>query len=370
MSRRPLLFASLWVSMAGAGVAQNEVKHYDGTTEFTSRGATGTDAKTLLQRIPGDQHGTNNTIAELWMVLQDQNVLTSEMFSVEVRGNDPLGPATGQPDMGAGGLIASFGPFDITFPGISGASAALLVFTGLGVTVPDGCAVPAGDFYVGIATPAEPGWTSDGVSCWISAALSGFAGEQQNPGAIGYTGVAGVSGLGWDCNTTTSVIALGSGNRSWNIGTRIDQGVAQPFADNPAAFTGAGGMGINPNFGYAGIFPWMARPGTPDGIGVRVRVTQPVGTPVMLVIGGSAFPAGINVFATGPGLCVGPPYILSPPVLTGPPGDPSMPVTTSEAVFGPAAGSPAYAGAVIYVQGLAGLGGPSPELTSLCRIQL
>ncbi len=357
--------SSFWALTAALAVAQSEMRHYDGTTEFTSRGATGTDAKTLLQRIPGDQHGSNNTVVAVRMILQDQNALTTEIFTLELRGNDPAGPPTGQPNMGAGGLLGSAGPFDVLFPCPSGACAALFTFSGLAIPVPDGPSVPGGDFYTALATPAEPGWTGDGVSCHISAALSGLNGEQQNPGAIGYTGAAGISGLGWDANTTTGAIALGSGNRSWNMATQLMESVAQPFADNPAVFTGVGGNGANPNFGYAGIFPFMARAGGPDGMGVRVRTNRPVGTPVCLVIGASLFGACANIFASGPGLCIAPPYIISPVVLTAPPTDAAAAI--SEAIFGPAAGNVAFAGAQIYVQGF--MKGPN-ELTCLCRIQL
>lgn len=230
--------------------------------------------------------------------------------------------------------------------------------------VPDGPAVPAGDFYTAIATPAEPLWSTDGFSCHISAALSGLAGEEMNPGAVGYTGVAGESGLGWDVGSTTGSIALGSGNRAWNIGTQLLESVTQASADNPLVFTGTGGHGANPNYGYAGIFPFMGRAGGPDGLGVRVRTSRPVGTPVRLIVGTALFPAALNLFP-GPGLCIAPPYFFTPPVLTVPPLDAAA--ATSEARFGPTPGDVGFAGLELFLQGL--MGAPK-ELTTLCRMQL
>src|SRR5262249_5735374 len=190
--------------------AQNALQHYDGTTEFTSRGASGTAAKTLLQRIPMDQACGRTAIASLTCTIQDQSAVTPESFTIEVRSTDPAGPPTGAPDMSPAGLIASVGPTPITFPG-TGVSAPVLTNA---VAFAPG--VPAGDIYIGLAFPAAPGWTADGISIHCSAALSGLAGEQMRATAIGYTGVAGLSGLGWD-SAAGGPPALGSGNRSWNL---------------------------------------------------------------------------------------------------------------------------------------------------------
>src|SRR5262245_49868837 len=190
----------LAVSIAGLAMplaAQNALQHYDGTTEFTSRGATGTAAKTLLQRIPMDQACGRTAIASLTCTIQDQSAVTPESFTIEVRSTDPAGPPTGAPDMSPAGLIASVGPTPITFPG-TGVSALVLTTA---VAIPlfaFAPGVPAGDIYIGLAFPAAPGWTADGISIHCSAALSGLAGEQMRATAIGYTGVAGLSGLGWD----------------------------------------------------------------------------------------------------------------------------------------------------------------------------
>src|SRR5262249_7113637 len=77
--------------------AQNALQHYDGTTEFTSRGASGTAAKTLLQRIPMDQACGRTAIATLTCTIQDQSAVTPESFTIEVRGTDPAGPPSGAP---------------------------------------------------------------------------------------------------------------------------------------------------------------------------------------------------------------------------------------------------------------------------------
>ena len=63
--------------------------------------------------------------------------------------------------------------------------------------------------------------------------------------------------------------ALGTGNRAWFIAARFAQDVLQPFADNPTVFIGGTTAGLNPNFGYAGIFPDVVRG---DSISWRARM--------------------------------------------------------------------------------------------------
>ena len=342
--------------------AQNALQHYDGTDEFTSRGGVGTAAKTLLQRIPMDQVCGRTGLSSLTCIIQDQSAATPESFTIEVRATDPAGPPTGAPDMSPAGLLASVGPVPITFPG-SGVSA-VVVTTALTIPLaPFAPGVPAGDVYIGLALPASPLWTTDGISIHISAALSGAAGEQMRAGAVGYTGAVGLSGLGWDSPAGGPPV-LGSGNRSWNVRAGFVDDTLQPFASNAAVFTGAGGTGLDPNFGYAGIFPDTLARG--DTVGWRALATGSVGDLAFLVLG-PPLPAGPIVFAPFGLLCLVPSGPLTNVGLAfygaAPPGEPA---TTVAATWGPFAvpftGFDAYAQALSFKLP-AGIG----VLTTSCR---
>jgi hypothetical protein len=116
MRRLTLISAGILAATATVAVAQNELHHFDGTIEFVSRGTNAVNAKTLLQRLPADQICGADSITDSTLFLQDQDFNTPETFAIEVRGNNAAGPATGSPDMSAGGLIGTTGPIPITFP--------------------------------------------------------------------------------------------------------------------------------------------------------------------------------------------------------------------------------------------------------------
>jgi hypothetical protein len=324
--------------------AQQEIRFFDGTVEFTSRGgAAATAQKGLYERIPADQTCGAAAIHSMQLTLQDQDQTTTENFVIEVRGNDPAGPTTGQPDLSAAGVIGS-----VTVTGFSfgtGIGAAVSIVT---VTFPVGGlllpasppGVPGSDLYVGVNSPITPGWPADGLGMHISAAIAPNVGEQMRTTAIGYTGLAGNAGMGWDSNLTALTSALGSGNRAWNVGVRFIQDTLQPFADNAAVFTGLAGVGLNPNFGYTGIFPDLVRG---DGLGLRLRSKAAPGS--------SAFIA-FDFALTGPlaipgidgALCLNllTLTLLPTPVLTGPP--PAGAGWASEAIIGPFTGIASLAG--------------------------
>jgi hypothetical protein len=364
MTKRFMTALLLAAGFTASAAAQNEIFHHDGTTEATSRGTTGTNAKTLLQRLPGDMTGGATGTIEHVMVVQDQNGTTTESFTYEVRADNPASPNS--PDMAPAGLLGSAGPFTLTFP-CPGVPCALIITLTLGapipVPAPGTSGTPSGDFYVGLAFPPAPLWTADGISNWISFTSGSNAGEQMNTAATGYPpGGVGGSGLGWQYDATLlTPPSLASGNRVWYNTTRLVDNTSQPFADNPTAFTGVN-SGLNPNYGCAGIWPDLTRTGgSTDKIGVRVRTIEPLGTPVLLIYGLSTI-APTAVPGVGGLLSIAPPFQITAAVSTviPPSGLHSQNAAETEAVFGPATAPAFVVGKTIYVQGVVlGVSGPS-----------
>jgi len=348
--------------------AQNRLEHRDGTTEFTSRGgAAGTSAVTLYQRYPGDQICGLNTVGQMVLVLQDQNVTTAEPVTFEIRGSDPT-YAQGRPDYdpttsGGPGLIASAGPFTLTFPtpasGLISAAGWTITFNPtvslLSLTNPLPPGTPNGDVYGGVAVPANAAWPNDGVSEHIST-TSGIVnpGEQMNPITNNtYTLIPNQSGMAWQRDTTLNATPLAHvPNRAYMTSFRWVEDVLQPYAENAVAFTGVN-SGQNPNYGYAGIFPYLDRQDAnlnpiPDNIGFRVRATAPAGY-VSLLFASPALLPPFQFPGIGGYLCIDI-VTFAPdfPLLLGsattqavatnplsPAGFPGEPTTTTEACFAP-----------------------------------
>jgi hypothetical protein len=210
--------------------------------------------------------------------------------------------------MTPGGVIASSAVTTFAFPPppIGTATAATVTFTfptpfPLPNTTTAG---PGADIYVGLAFPAAPSWPADGI------ALLASGNELMSATAVGYTGTAGISGLGWDCDTTLGTVALAVSNRAWPVTLITTSDSLQLFADNPAVFTG-GANGLNPNFGYAGLWPDVNRP---DGIGFNVRTGAGVGsTAHFFVTGPSLLPAPVSVVGVGI-LCIDPNITIPAPL--------------------------------------------------------
>ncbi len=335
-----------------SAVAQNELSHYDGTTAFASRGVSGANEKGWLQRIPGDQAGGASQIHSHQMVLQDQDVCTAEPMQIVIYGNDGAGAPTGEPD--AFGTPIAAGNVTLDGSGFcpGGFAFTFTVTWSTPIVLPfQDCAVPGNDIYVGVRAPAQPLWSADGLSMHASTT------EDENVGTPGYTGAAGVPGLGWDVDFTAGTKALGTSNRAWNNRTRFVDDVVQPFASNPGVFGAE-----EPHFGYAGIFPDLARG---DQVGVRLRSSAPVGTSSWLLVSASSAPASTNALSNGV-LCLGGFIVIVGPVSTIAPGGQA----TSESVFGPFAVPSGIApGAVAYVQGLT-FPGPLFNLSTLASIHL
>lgn len=350
------------------GMAQNELWHYDGTTDFTSRGTSGVDIKTLMQRIPGDQACGATEVAEHVFLVQDQNGTSPETLTFEIRVNDAT-VTGGAPDMSALGLLATTGPLPIVFPCPAAICAIQLTLTwGTPIVLPAISGTPAGDFYVGLNFPASPLFPADGISLHASGTSGANLGEQMNAAAVGYSPApVGNAGMGWQWDGTTLLPpTLGSANRAWRITTRFVDDVTQPFADNPTTFTGVN-SGLNPNFGYAGIWPDTTRSNaTTDKIGVRVRTTNPPGTLVLLLYGLTSG-APTSIPGVDGRLCILPPYRTTPTVKTVA-GGPDQPISTSAALFGPSPVPPVFIGLNLFIQGVSF--GAVPRFATMCRVNV
>jgi hypothetical protein len=334
-----------------------------------------------MQRIPGDQACGTTQISQAVFNIQDQTGATPESYQYQVRANDSAMP--GQPDMSPAGLLGSSALTPVQFPGGGIVALGVTLSFSPPISLPAAGApgVPAGDIYVGLELPAAPLWTSDGISIHMSAGSGGptAPGEQQNPNAPGYTGMPGVAGLAWEYNLNPfsgfpfPMPVANIPNRAWDLRTRYLDGVTQGFAWNPAVFNGApnnqpSDPGLNPNFGYAGIWPDMLRVPGPDGFGFRVRTTQPPGASAFLLVGISPQPTPLTFFGVSGSLCMMPLLdVILGPVTTLP--APGQPATTSQAQFGQFPGNAAYVGAAIYAQGVT-IGSSGIILASMCTMFL
>lgn len=286
---------------AAQGSGGNHLHHYDGTTEGTSRGqGLAFEDVTVLQRYPWTQCCNRTRLCCVEFTLQDQNPATPEHFYVEVRGSDlsdPLYPL-GKPDMSPSGLLAAPMPMTAFFSGpVQQFSLSMPC-----IPLPGGTGAAA-DFYVGIRFSLSPLWPLDGASCHFSGRVTASPGEQfltpPNPMYL-----AGKPGLAWSWSASAGTVPS-SLDRSWKIAAGLYEDVCQPFADNPTAFTGLLGTGLNRNYGYAGIWPDLG--GRGDAIGWRVRSVAPVGSVTVLVVG-TKLPSPVNLtpFGFDGLLCVDP----------------------------------------------------------------
>src|SRR5262245_17223919 len=115
--RKSLIAGACLFAIAATAAAQNEMNAHDGTIESVSRGsAPAINAKALMQRIPADQAGGAAALTSAVLFVQDQNFNTAETIALELRGNNPAGPATGSPDMSAAGLLGTTGNLSLQFP--------------------------------------------------------------------------------------------------------------------------------------------------------------------------------------------------------------------------------------------------------------
>ncbi len=268
--------------LAQSPLGGNLLYHYDGTTEATSRGGVaGTDEVSVLQRFPWDQCCGRTRLCCIQYTMQDQDPTTVESYTLEVRRSNPPTAAFpfGSPDMSPAGVIRSY-PMRYDY-GVIARRIALEIMPC--IPLPELVGVPAADFYIGLRFAPNPNWpASDGVSCHTSGRLLGNVGEQFNALHPARYAMAPSVGLAFLHNWTTGVTSLASGDRAWAISAGLYEDVCQPVAFNPSRFTGTGGTGLDPNFGYAGIFPDVAQG---DAVGWRVRSVVPPGNPCVLLVG-------------------------------------------------------------------------------------
>lgn len=349
--RTLLCTSALLLAAATSASAQNELFYYDGTTAFASRGASSSAEKGLIQRIPGDQVGGASEIHSHVILLQDQDVCTTEPYQLVIYGNDAAGAPTGEPDVASpiafGNLVLDASAF---CPGAFAFNVTITWTTPIALPFQD-CQTPANDIYFGVRLPATTLWpATDGLACQASDT------EDENPATVGYTGVAGVPGLAWDVNFTAGTKGLASSDRAWRMSTRFVDDVVQPFASN-AAFGAE-----DPHFGYAGLFPDPTRG---DQIGVQLRSSAPIGTSSWLLVSANRMPA-VTSPVSGGVLCLANPIALIGPVPTAAPTGSSVSQTT----FGPAPFPGVLPpGVKISVQGLT-FPGPLFNLSTMATVLL
>jgi len=354
----------------------NLMYHYDGTTEFTSRGVGGVAQKLLLQRIPADQLCGATALYSVTTVIQDQNAATVEgPVSFELRGD---GAPPNTPNIA--GAICSLPLGPIAFGGVGVVAMKLTITMPAPCLLPGICSTPAGDIYLGLGLPPVPTWPADGISMHMSA------NELHCPTCVPYATApypAGSpvhsTGLGWDVGYVggaPTTVHLGTLNRAWNIGGRYREDTLQPYADNAVRFTG-GAAGANPNYGYPGIFPDSS---LGDALGFNVQSSLPVGSPYFLVIGfdvcpGLPLPLGLLTPDSSQILCLSPILVVGPVLTVAPPPclrwyggvEPSV----SQGSFGPLALPFTSCGtnASIRAQGV-GLAGALVQVSTSCRVDL
>ena len=373
------MLASLTLGVGLAAQSQgNLMYHHDGTTEFSSRGVSGVDQKALLQRIPADQLCGATMMISTTTVIQDQNALTPEgPVTFEVRGDDPI--PTNRPDF-VGPPLCLLGLGMITFPGAGAVAMKLTITFSAPCILPRICSTPQGDIYIGFGLPAVPTWPADGMSVHTSA------NELHCPTCVPYAanptlgGPAHSTNLGWDVGYVAGVptnIWLGTLNRAWRIGGRYREDTLQPFASHPR-FSG-GAAGLNPNFGYAGVWPDAA---LGDALGFNLQSGLPVGSPCFLLLGPDAcpgLPLPPNLLSPDSSLilCLMP-WIVVGPSITVAPGpclrDPALggfETCVSQADFGPFLLPFTTCGAngSIHAQAV-GINGPFVQVSTSCRVGL
>jgi hypothetical protein len=373
---KPASIVCVLVLLGAAAPAQNRLAHFDGTREFVSRGTLNpTLAKTVIQRVPCDQARGALFLKEIRIIVQEQNVTTPDPIAVEVRTNNPAAPGT--PDMSAAGLLSTTGFFVVPFnpTPIAQAVSVTVPFSGSGLPLPAPTGTPGGDWYLCVALSPAPGFpVSDGMLVGASGAIPGAEGEQMEPFSFGYTFIPNDSGLAWEYDPSTGTVAEASVNRSWEIIGRYAQDTLQPSASSPAFLGGPNGTGLNPNYGYAGIWPHLTRvvgvATDPDDLGFRYLTDLPVGTPVVLAAAlfTLPFPVGVGPAAL-PGsaglvldvnflLVVETVFTVAPPV-----GEPAV----SQALFGPYPVGGIDGIGPLHFQA-AGVVGPQVKLSTTCKV--
>lgn len=262
----------------------NSISIYDGSTESTSRGNIGVGTGRVIQCLPAYAADGSWALVGTRFVMQDQNSLTSENFTVEVLpDNGPGGP----PDPLNPVLV--LGPFASATTTTGGVAAFIYTVTFDPIEVPCGRNV-----YVSIRLPANPVWTADGLSIHNSS-QNGAAGRERPKGDPN-------ANMNFAWQEIGGVVNEPASERMWNIEFLVDNPALQPFAEQ-LAFTHAtfGATAARRDFGQAGLFPDVGdlrAENRFDGLGWRLRSVLHTGTglPAMLFLCPARLPGWIPIF--------------------------------------------------------------------------
>lgn len=271
MQAKTVLLSTILAAFASASLQGQQAFGLTNGSTFTSRGSLGTGAGELQQGFPSAHHRgigeqtAGCVIQAVRATVQDQNSATTENYEVVVRaGTDNSGPTA---------QIVRVGPLSLP-PGNGGAIAYQVTTTFQSAIVLPGCDQ---FFAAGVALPAAPNWTADGLSIRLHPAPQTHSRAQSHA---------------WEINTTaTTRLAQPA---SWGIELLTDAAVLQM------------GNGVG-NYTMEGIFP-----ATGNDITARARFAPSLaggicalwlgtwrqgGTPIFpasakLYIAGTLLPAG------------------------------------------------------------------------------
>jgi hypothetical protein len=276
--RKSLPFAAL-LGLAALGAAQvpsNEFHVYDGSVEFTSRGALADNEGEILQGVSGAHFGYLRTAVGMFGTIQDQNNSTAETYHLVIRKDD----GTGKPDISPTGLIYMEGPYTYSGTGTGTVGSFPMRWT-FQKPVP----LPNEPFFYGIrigTVPSPNVWPADGGSVHMSGGYPtrNVCGERPRLGVV--------PNLAWDVVYTAgqpASVAPTTLDRSYSLGLLFETALLQPYSIDPASAC-APKLGT-PDFGYAALWPDLAdleKNGYLARFGWRIRdAGAPGGLGVVLV---------------------------------------------------------------------------------------
>lgn len=266
---RSLILASLSLTLAATATAQtpNYFDMWSGCTNYTSRGALGTNAGDNLLEVPAshfsgvghDATGTGTVLTGFRHVLQDQNAATGESYSFVVRGD-----ASGQPDCTAAGLLLQTAP--LAAPTGVGTLAWIITAT---LATPSTALPLCNTYYHGLNLPANAGWTADGLSSHMSSYYVIGATQADNPAPNAHN-------LAWNCLAGAPTQPTSSRVIRYELALNaavLRLGNTDPTLIGNAAncvSTLLNSFGNPRSFGAGGLYPELGG-GRNDGIDYRIN---------------------------------------------------------------------------------------------------
>ncbi len=303
--------------------AQNRLQHHDGSNEGSTPGIT-TGAppgsgQGIIQRFPEEQWCGRDCISCITVEFEDLAPGVAKPFLVEVREGFPglAGTPLDSPNMAPAGLVA---------PPIPAFKVGGARIASVQVLLP--------------CVPLRPGFDTYVCIYLQNPALRvRYSSNEDHRAAVtapcilpGRYGVFPDIGLAWAVDPTAPGVAVSASpvlsgpiSWSWAIGASVLRDVCQAF--------GSGFPLPGPtDYGYVGIYPDSGRG---DAVGVRLRSSQPAGTPCVLFIGlTKMLPLNISIFdprCFSGILCVQPEIIIPGTTTAGE----GPCISGSRAVFGP-----------------------------------